>query len=61
MLHVCSQADSMDRLRGEWYQKWKTGEPVAPRGLCQGEGLVDSVGHQDQWVNERGEGCHQEA
>lgn len=57
MLHVCSRADSMDR--GEWYQEWQTGEPVAPGGLCQGEGLLSTTGHQDGWVNERGEGCHQ--
>lgn len=39
MFHVCSLADSMNSLRGEWYQKWQTGEPVAPRGAGQWRGF----------------------
>lgn len=32
MFHVCSQADSMNSLKGEWYQEWQTAEPVASGG-----------------------------
>lgn len=39
VFHVCSLADSMNSLRGEWYQKWQTGEPVAPRGAGQWRGF----------------------
>lgn len=47
MLRMCSQADSMDSPRGEWYQEWQIGEPVAPRELCQGGELLNNVGHKD--------------
>lgn len=37
----------------------RLGSQLPPGGLCQGEGLWGTMGHQDGWVNERGEGCHQ--
>lgn len=47
MLRMCSQADSMDSPRGEWYPERQIGEPVAPRELCQGGELLNNVGHKD--------------